>query len=64
MSHWGSLMCEFPQLGTPSTCMPQPPSPPLLAPIVAQQVKNPTNIHEDPALIPGLVQWVKDMALP
>ena len=29
-------------------------------PIVAQWVKNPTQIHEDP----GFSQWVKDSALP
>ena len=28
----------------------------LGAPIVAQQVKNPTSIHEDVGLIPGLAQ--------
>ena len=32
-------------------------------PIVAQQVKNPTSIHEDVGLIPGLTQWVKDLVL-
>ena len=32
--------------------------------IVAQQVKNPTNIHKDVGLIPGLAQWVKDLASP
>ena len=33
-------------------------------PVVAQQVKNPTSIHEDVGSVPGLTQWVKDLALP
>ena len=32
--------------------------------IVAQQVKNPTNIHEDVGLIPGFAQQVKNPTLP
>ena len=33
-------------------------------PIVAQQVKNPSSIHEDEGSIPGLAQWVKNLSLP
>ena len=33
-------------------------------PTVAQQVKNPTSMHEDMGSIPGFPQRVKDLALP
>ena len=33
-------------------------------PVVAQRVKNPTNIHEVSGPIPGPTQWVKDLDLP
>ena len=32
-------------------------------PVMAQRVKNPTSIHEDPSQIPGLTQWVKNPAM-
>ena len=35
----------------------------LGVPVVAQQVKNLTSIHEDTGLIPGLIQRVYDMVL-
>ena len=31
---------------------------------MAPGVKNPTSIHDDSGLIPGLDQWVKDLVLP
>ena len=30
---------------------------------MAQQVKNPTSLHEEVSWIPGLAQWVKDPVL-
>ena len=35
----------------------------LGVPVVAQWSTNPTSIHEDVGLIPGLAQWIKDLVV-
>ena len=36
----------------------------LGVPVVAQQIRNPTGIHEDMGSIPDFTQWVEDPAWP
>ena len=36
----------------------------LRVPVVSQWLTNPTRNHEVAGLVPGLIQWVKDPALP
>ena len=54
----GTGLILGPGTSTSPGCIPQ-----KGIPVVAQWVKDPTNIHKDVGLFPGLTQWVKNTVL-